>query len=159
VRRAVGFALVGFTPLVTAYVSVVSGLVLNVVIDPVAIGTPSLVAWAVALISVLVASIGLAHRAYARVDRWVARAAVLYGAWVVPTAVLAWVIASMMAGISMAAVDGVADRRAIALAALREAALLTAIGHVILLPWVAIAAWVMPGARAAAVTDRADIEA
>ncbi len=93
--------------------------------------------------AVLFAALAAAWWGFQRTKSWMAGSLVLYAVWFVLTFGIAWLVARMMGGASMAVVDGVADAVAMRRGALEMAGAMLLFSQVIIVPWVLGAGWLL----------------
>jgi|WetSurMetagenome_2_1015567.scaffolds.fasta_scaffold12246_4 hypothetical protein len=140
------FAVVGFGPLILVTGAIVSGLLLNgalILTSPTpdsAVDCFRFIFYAIGMAAVLVFSIRRAAKLFEKEGTWLRGAIVLYGSWLLPAATIAVFLSAAMAGVSMAVVDGAATDRALRVAEVQMALKVALFSHMIIIPWVSVAA-------------------
>ena len=137
---------IGFGPLMLAYGMLVFGLLLNVIIS-VSSDPPNLRMHFAILTSFIlvfsIVSLMICYRVYARYNHWRTKVAILYGFWLLLTAVPVFLLTQSVAGVSMAAVDGSIANIDLIKASLHESLTLLMLLHMGIIPWIMGAEWMM----------------
>jgi hypothetical protein len=140
------FVGIGFSPLVLAYGVLVFGLLLNVLI-PVSSDSPDVriefLILTVALLIFLSVSLTVCFRLFNQSNNGLIKIAILYSCWLLLTAIPAFLLTASIAGVSMAAVDGLIANSDLIKISIRESLSLLLFLHIGIIPWVMGATWVM----------------
>jgi small-conductance mechanosensitive channel len=98
---------------------------------------------AVGMPAVLFVAIAAAWWGFQRTKSWLMGSLVLYAVWFVLAFGMAWLVARIMGGASMAVVENVADAGAMRRGALEMAGVMLLFAQVIIVPWVMGAGWLL----------------
>ena len=142
----ISFALVGFGPVVIAYIVLALGLLLNVFITLLeAAYTTGIQFFFVSLIIILFlgSSIWMGFYLFKKSHHWLAKVLILYGFWLILADVPIFFLFSSLAGVSMAAVDNPAMETDFLPTVMRESLRLLLLANLVIVPWVTGAGWVM----------------
>jgi len=143
------FALIGFGPLLLAAGILLAGILLNLWIMIAEAAKPysqdvALFGLAgVGIPAVLFVAIALGFWGFRRTKSWLTGSLVLYGLWFVLAFLLFWLLASALAGASMAVADGVAQTGDVRRDSLKMAGSLLVFAQVGIVPWAFGAAWLL----------------
>lgn len=143
------FGLIGFGPLLVVVGVLMAGILLNlwIMIAEAAKPFPQDVAMfglaAVGMPAVLFVAIAAAWWGFQRTKSWLMGSLVLYAVWFVLAFGMAWLVARIMGGASMAVVENVADAGAMRRGALEMAGVMLLFAQVSIVPWVMGAGWLL----------------
>jgi hypothetical protein len=136
------FAVIGFGPLLLTAGILLAGILLNLWImiaeaaKPFAQDVAMFALAAAGIPAVLFATIAGGWWGFRRTKSWLTGSLVLYGVWFVLAFGIAWLVARILGGASMAVVDGVADSGAVRRGTLEMAGVLLLFAQVMIVPWV-----------------------
>ena len=143
------FAVIGFGPLLFLAGVLLAGILLNswIMIAEAAKPFPRDVAMfalaAAGIPAILFAALAAAWWGFQRTKYWLAGSLVLYVVSFVLAFGIAWLVARMIGGASMAVVDGVADAGTMRRGALEMAGVMLLFTQIIIVPWVLGAGWLL----------------
>jgi len=143
------FAVIGFGPLLLLGGVLLAGVLLNLWIMiaeaavPFARDIVMFVLSAVGIPGVMMIAIGAGFWAFRRTRKWLPGSMVLFAVWFLLAFGMSLLVASALAGTSMAVVDGVADSETVRRGSLEMAGVLLLFAQAGIVPWVLGAGWLL----------------